>query len=243
MNFIRHLLLLSLLSAGVIQIFAAPAADAPPAVFRLLTLVPADDLFIDDARGASRPVTVSSNRFSAPIPVPKGGTIDLYRFVPAPTPSAPPVRESAIRTSVPATPGAETLVILLPRDGAPDPAVLRGPLRPLVIDGSPTAHPLGQMRVFNLSSREAAFQLGNETAPLPRARTTLVTIPEVARPWLSTAILGTEGWQRVGGGPLTLRPGHRLTLFIVDAPPAEQIDAQPGVSIFRVMDRPPPLPP
>lgn len=240
MNVLRHFLFLGLLSTGFIPTFAAPATDAPPAVFRLLTLVPADDLFIDDARGAPRPITASANRFSAPVPVPKGGIIDLYRLVPAPTPAAPPVRESAIRTSVPATPGADTLIVLLPREGPPDPAVLRGPLRALVIDASITAHPMGQMRVFNLSSREAALQLGDQTTPLPRARTTLVGIPEMARPWLSTAILGTDGWQRVGGGPLTLRPGHRLTLFIVDAPPAEQTDAQPGVSIFRVMDRPPP---
>jgi hypothetical protein len=239
MNFVRFLLFLVLLSASLLK----AAAEAPPAVFRLLTLVPADGLFIDDARGASRAVTVSSNRFSPPIPAPRGGMIELYRLVPAPDPAAPPLREVAVRTNVPTTPGAETLVVLLPRDGAPDPAVLRSPLRAMIIDASLAAHPLGQMRVFNLSSREAALQLEGETAPIPRARSTLLGIPAVARPWLSTAVFGTEGWQRVGGGPLTVRPGHRLTLFIVDAPPGEHADSQPGVSIFRILDRPPPAPP
>lgn len=235
---VRHLTLL----LGVLNVcfLAVSAAEPPPAVFRVLTLVPADGLLMDGPRGVTRPIIASSNRFSPAIPVPPDGNIEFYRLLPAPSPTEPPRREIALRVTVPATPGAEPLLVLLPREGAPNPAVLRSPLRALVIDSSVAAHPVGQMRVFNLSSREAALHLDTTTSQIHPGASILVRLVEGARPWLSTAILGAEGWQRISGGPLTLRPGYRLTLFMVDSPPVENDDSPPGVSIFRATDRPTP---
>ena len=239
MNFVR-LLALPLLGLLGAHLAAAPASEPPPAVFRVLTLVPADDLLMDGPRGVTRPIVASSNRFSPPLPLPTDRKIEFYRLVPAPAPKEPPRREIALRATVSQAPGAEPLLILLPREGPPDPAVLRGPLRALEIDVSAAAHPLGQLRVFNFSTREAALHLGATISRIAPGRSVLVPLPEGASPWLSTAILGTEGWQRISGGPLTLRPGYRMTLFMVDSPAAKNHDTAPGVSIFRVMDRPTP---
>lgn len=247
MTALRHLLpclVLALLWPGASLAIHAQPAPPPPAVFRVMSLVPADGLLVDLARRPAQVVAVSSSRFSAPFEVPPDGRVELYRLIPSTTPEIPPSRASALEAKLPSTPGAETLLLLLPREGAPDPALLNGPLRALLIDISLAAHPVGQIRVFNLCTRHAAVQLGNETRPLQPGQNAAIPFPRDTRPWFSTALVHEEGWKRITGAPLHLREGARALVFLVDLPPHEERKTPFGLSIFRAVDSPsPPTPP
>lgn len=233
-------LILALLWPGASPALRAQPAPSPPAVFRVMSLVPADGLLVDLARRPAQVVAVSPSRFSAPFEVPPDGRVELYRLIPSTTPELPPRRVPALEATLPSTPGAETLLLLLPREGAPDPAVLNGPLRALPIDIAPAAHPVGQVRVFNLCTRHAAVQLGGETHPLQPGQNATIPYPRDARPWFSTALVHEEGWKRITGAPLHLREGSRALVILVDLPPHEERKTPFGLSIFKAVDHPRP---
>ncbi len=234
----RHLITVLCLLLGTTA-FAqnTPAPEPPPATFRLFSILPVADM-IYDLRGKPVTVSVGQNAYSAPYLVPPTGELSFYRLVPSPEPGKPPVRVPVVSASAKAQNGAEDLVVLYPEDPLVqyDEAAPPQPLKSIVLDNTPTAHPSRMMRVFSFSRRPVAIKIGTQTVMLTAMQPTMIPYPEGSRTWINVATTGEQSWQRVIGTPQMLAENTRLSLFLNDIPPSRNDPKPVGLSMKKIIE-------
>jgi hypothetical protein len=234
----RHLtLLLPGLLASVLHAQPVAAPEPPPAVFQLFCVMPVADMLYD-LKGKAVPVSVGQNSYSQSYTTPAGGSLSLYRLVPASAPDLPPVREVVATASIADDRGVVSLVVLYP-EGPPkafDENTPPGPLNTLVLDNSLKAYPPGTARIVTFSSRPVVIKIGTTTVQLTPFTPSLTPYPSGDRTWLQVATTGDQGWKRVIGTPQMLDPHTRLSLFMSDIPPSRNDPKPIGLSLKKIIE-------
>ncbi len=160
-----------------------------------------------------RVMTVPSNFLSEPWRTAETGAVTLFRQVPA-SAAHPEGRELLATTSLPAE--VPRVLLLLVRDSRPEAPT---PFRLLVLPDTDAASGPNHVRIYNFTSRPAAWTLLDrppETVP-PRGQATTLFAPGQQRGPLRLAVADPAGWRVVVNRTIALPDAHRVLLFVRDA--------------------------
>lgn len=222
----RYLTLLAglLLSASSL-LFGAPDGP-PPATFRLYSLGSVEPMYYRIDAKAERRVSLSTAVYSRPHPLPADGTLSFYRIGVSDDPKIPPPKIPVATIKTGATEPGRTILIILVPDGAPGlPAPVladgtRAEFAAMVLDDSPTAHPVDSVRVVSFSSHNVALRLAGETMlQIPPLGNKIIPYPSGDRSMLQIAAFTDNMWAPVASTMQMLAPGTRITIFMTDTPP------------------------
>lgn len=223
-------------------VIAQPAAEPAPPAFRVLSLGSIEPLYYSLDGRSQRRVSLSTTSYSRPHPVPENGLVTLFRLGPPATPGGPPTRVIAgeIRISH-RQPGDTTAVILLPGGlpGKPPPTLsdgTRAEFASVILDDTPSAHPVDTIRVLSFSKQPAAVRLGQAGAQIQPYEAKIVPYPDGDRAMLQIATHANNTWMPIVSNLQMLAPGTRLTLLLCDIPPSPDNPAPTEIVYRRIAE-------
>ncbi len=218
--FIRFLALgISLLVCALTGLDAqsTPAADPPPATFRLLsTLGSRTDLKYEPVRGQPPVNLVLSRSLSVPHLRPANGLLRAFRELPLP-PDAPPgsrpERQTIFEVRLPPD-EPSCLVITQPAGGDPASPFLDA----RVFSDNPEQHGPGRLLVINLSDVTVALAIDQKNEEFPSGKTTYMQLPNGGGHVVCRAAAADKrgDWTLYYKGEHRLSPYHRGYLIITN---------------------------
>jgi hypothetical protein len=221
-----------LTATAALQAQVQPAAEPPPAHFRVITVAGVDRFFFDLEK-KKETINAGAGSFSRLYPAPKNREVLFYHEVPdAVDPSRPPLKKPLARATLPAKKPGPFLILL-----SANPATAALPYNTLVIDHSLEAHPASSYRVFNLSKRRLAVNIADVKMLLESGRHDTAPYPATRKAWLQVAAdEKADGWLLVSSSPHPVGPNSRTTVFLVDIAPSE-LDPDPkGIVARRISE-------
>jgi hypothetical protein len=187
-----------------------------------------NDLFYD-LKGAKTSVFASTSGLSVPYVCPSGRMLSFYRELPPPPGSPPDTKPTKqVVAEVPLPADAKQYFVLL----APAPANAPLPIIGVAIEELPKEHTIGTFRVINLSSRSAAFALGDHIVPLePQASSIVPFTPGPIN--VKVAVRIGNPWRSVYVNERRLHANLRAYCVIIDSIAADEFTPPAQALLLR----------